>query len=137
MGSLSLYCKQREGVLRVLQCTVHNITNIDTTRMGEPGRTNRAYISPLVDRGSLANHGARVSVGRFEQLNITISYKLVLKRGDPCALLGSIIISLYFLIFSQFLGQFFSNQLYSTVYAIYFASLIFRESGLQDISASG
>ena len=28
-------------------------------------------------------------------------------------------------------------QIYITVYAIYFASLIFRESGLQDIFASG
>ena len=40
--------------------------------MGEPGQTIVGHIA-AVDRGSLANHGARVSVGRFEQLNITIS----------------------------------------------------------------
>ena len=38
-----------------------------------------------------------------------------------------------------FLGTFklFDPTFWTTVYAIYFASLIFRESGLQDIFASG
>ena len=76
---------------------------------------NQQGISPPVDRGSLANHCARVSIGRFEQLLQLV----VLKRGDPRALLD-----LYFLMFSEFMGRFFSNQLSSCIITYTISSLI-------------
>ena len=87
---MSLYCTQlREGLLRVLQWqfTVYN-TNVDTTCMGEPGRTNRRSTE------AREAHGARVSVhavGRFEQLLQFV----VLTLGDPWVLLGSILLGIF------------------------------------------
>ena len=71
-------------------CVYYNTvnTNIGTPCMGEL-------------TGSLANHGARVSFGKFERL------LLLLRRGDPRAFLGSMFLDTF-----AVSGRFFSNQLY-------------------------
>ena len=87
-GSLSLYRTQREVVLRVLQCTVYN-TKVDTTCVGKPGRTNRAYRCRSTEaRWPIT---VRVSIGRFEQLLQLV----VIKRRDARALLGSIFLDIF------------------------------------------
>ena len=84
IGSLLLYCMQRKGVLHVLQCSFQY-----KCRYTMYGRTNG--ISP-VDWGSLANHGTRVSVGKFEWLSQLL---LLLRRRDPHALLGSMFLDIF------------------------------------------
>ena len=73
-----LYAARRSTACITMRCIQYQ------SRHNVHGRTNG--ISMPVDRGSLANHGARVSVGRYEHL----LQLRVLNRGDPCGLIGSI-----------------------------------------------